>query len=101
MGPELELLLESCKSEHTKKQYVFCIKKYFDFLGNGNGNGNGNFKLPKDTKEIEDKIRDYIIFLEKRFLKFAQVDQKRVLHLFSGKSKMGFRGTLMRCHLFY
>jgi hypothetical protein len=31
----------------------------------------------------------YPKFFEKRFLKFAQVDDKNVLHLFCGKSKMG------------
>jgi hypothetical protein len=43
---------------------VFCIKKYFDFLdtGKGKGKGNGKGKLPKDRKEIEDKIIEYIIF---------------------------------------
>jgi hypothetical protein len=33
----------------------------------------------------------YPKFFEKRFLKFSGVDRKRVLHLFSGKSRMGLR----------
>lgn len=36
----------------------------------------------------------YPKYFEKRFLKFAQIESKRVLHLFSGKSKMGFRVDL-------
>jgi integrase len=75
MTPELELLLESCKSEHTKKHYVFAIQKYFDFLDNGKGKGKnkGNFKLPKDRKEIEDKIIEYIIFLKKKGMSYCGI----------------------------
>ena len=72
MTPELELLLESCKSEDTKKQYAFCIKKYFDFL---DGKDKGNFKLPKDRnrKEIEDNIIEYIIFLKKQGMSYCGI----------------------------
>lgn len=37
---ELELLLESCRSDFTKQQYAYRMQKYFDFVG----------KLPK-TKD--------------------------------------------------
>lgn len=71
MTPELELLLESCKSEHTKKQYAFCIKKYFDFLYSSNGKDNCKLgKLPKDGKEIENKIIEYIVTLKKEGMSY-------------------------------
>jgi integrase len=70
LTPELELLLESCKSEHTKKHYVFAIKKYFEFL---DGKGKGNYKLPKDRKEIEDNIIEYIIFLKKKGMSYCGI----------------------------
>lgn len=58
LNPELELLLESCKSEHTKKQYSYSLKKFFNFVG-------GQDKLPNDRKEIEDKIIEFIVSLKK------------------------------------
>jgi len=57
---ELRLLLESCRSKETREQYAFCIKKYFNFVG----------QLPKDRKEIEDKIIEYIISLKKEGMSY-------------------------------
>jgi len=67
--PELELLLESCKSEQTRKQYVFCIKKYFHFVGDN---------LPKERKQIEDKIIEYIIFLKKQGMSYCGISNYTV-----------------------
>jgi len=53
---ELKLFLESCRSEETKKHYTFCIKKYFDFIGNVTFD---------NRKSIEDKIIEFIISLKK------------------------------------
>ena len=51
---EVKLFLESIKSEDTKKQYTYCLKKFFDFVG-------GEGELPNDRKEIENKIIEYRI----------------------------------------
>ena len=51
---EVKLFLESIKSEDTKKQYTYCLKKLFDFVG-------GEGELPNDRKEIENKIIKYRI----------------------------------------
>jgi hypothetical protein len=48
---EVKLFLESIKGEYKKKQYTFCLEKYFDFLDKGKG----KCKLPKDRKEIEER----------------------------------------------
>jgi len=53
---ELQLLLDSCRSDSTKKQYAFHMKKYFDFVGH----------LPKGKDQIEQKMLDYILFLKKQ-----------------------------------
>ncbi|MDW0323618.1 MAG: hypothetical protein QN632_09185, partial [Nitrososphaeraceae archaeon] len=53
---ELQLLLDSCRSDCTKKQYAFLMKKYFDFVG----------ELPKGKEQIEKKILDYISYLKKQ-----------------------------------
>ena len=50
---------------------MFAIKKYFAFLSSGKGKG--NFKLPKDRKEIEDKIIEYIIFLKKKGMSYCGI----------------------------
>lgn len=63
LNPELELLLESCKSEHTKKQYSYSLKKFFNFVG-------GQDKLPNDRKEIEDKIIKFIVSLKKEGMSY-------------------------------
>ena len=53
---ELELLLESCRSDFTKQQYAYHMQKYFDFVG----------KLPKGKKQVEEKILGYIAYLKKQ-----------------------------------
>ena len=55
---ELELLLDSCRSEITKQHYEYRMQKYFDFVG-------GPSKLPKGKKQIEAKILEYIAHLKK------------------------------------
>jgi hypothetical protein len=59
---EVKLFLESIKIEFTKKQYTFCLKKYFDFLDKGKG----KCMLPKDRKEIEDKLIEFMVSLKKK-----------------------------------
>ena len=54
---ELELLLDSCRSDFTKQQYAYRMQKYFDFVGG---------KLPKTKKAIEQKILEYIAYLKKQ-----------------------------------
>jgi hypothetical protein len=44
---EVELFLESCRSEETKKQYNTYLKKYFEFAGEK------SFEF-EDRKAIED-----------------------------------------------
>ena|GEM_PF-900831 len=53
---ELKLFLESCRSEETKQHYSFCLKKYFNFVGELSFN---------NRKAIEDKIIEFIISLKK------------------------------------
>jgi integrase len=60
---QIKLFLESIKSEDTKKQYTYCLKKFFDFVGSEG-------ELPKDRKEIENKIIEYIIFLKKEGMSY-------------------------------
>ena len=48
---------------------LFCIKKYFDFVGH---------ELPKDRKEIEDKIIEYIIFLKKEGMSYCGISNYTV-----------------------
>jgi site-specific recombinase XerD len=61
---ELKLLLESCRSEETKKTYAFGLKKYFEFVGK---------ELPKATKDIENKIIEYIIYLKKEGMSYQGI----------------------------
>ena len=63
---ELKLLLESCRSEETKKTYAFGLQKYFAFVG-------GEHKLPKATKDIENKIIEYIIYLKKEGMSYQGI----------------------------
>jgi hypothetical protein len=63
---ELKLLLESCRSEETKKTYAFGLQKYFKFVG-------GEHKLPKGTKNIENKIIEYIIYLKKEGMSYQGI----------------------------
>jgi len=56
---ELELFLESCKSEETKKQYSTYLKKWINFTG-------GLSFDNQDRKVIEDKIIQYIVYLKKQ-----------------------------------
>jgi hypothetical protein len=60
---EVKLFLESIKSDDTKKQYTYALKKFFDFVGSEGG-------LPNDRKEIEKKIIEYIIFLKKEGMSY-------------------------------
>lgn len=57
----LELFLESCRSQSTKEQYSYFIKKWFDFAGNPQG------------KEIQDKIIAYILELKKQGKNYASI----------------------------
>jgi site-specific recombinase XerD len=61
---QVKLFLESIKSDDTTKQYVFCLKKFFDFVGH---------EPPKDRKEIENKIIEYIIFLKKKGMSYCGI----------------------------
>jgi integrase len=57
---EVELFLESCRSEETRKQYNTYLKKWLTFVG---------LELSFDNinrKAIEDKIIEYIIYLKKQ-----------------------------------
>ena len=63
---ELKLLLESCRSEETKKTYAYGLQKYFAFVG-------GEGQLPKGTKEIESKIIEYIIYLKKEGMSYQGI----------------------------
>lgn len=58
---QLELFLDSIRSPETKQQYAFCIKKYFNFIGS---------EIPKERKEIEDKVIQYIIHLKKEGMSY-------------------------------
>jgi Phage integrase, N-terminal SAM-like domain len=59
-GQELELFLESCRSEETKKHYSICLRKYLNFAGEGKL----SFNDP-NPKSIEEKIIEFIISLKK------------------------------------
>ncbi|MGC1263871.1 MAG: hypothetical protein WA932_07895, partial [Nitrososphaeraceae archaeon] len=54
---ELELLLESCRSDFTKQQYAYRMQKYFDFARG---------KLPKGKSQVENMILKYIAYLKKQ-----------------------------------
>lgn len=56
---EVELFLESCRSEETKKQYITHLKKWFNFIGSELSFDNSN------RKKIEDEIIKYIVYLKK------------------------------------
>jgi hypothetical protein len=43
---ELELFLESCRSESTKEQYAYLIKRRFDFAG---------IPAPTDPQDIQNE----------------------------------------------
>ena len=58
----LSLFLESCRSESTKEQYAYLIRKWFDFAG-----------YPTDSKDIQDKIIAYIIHLKKEGKSYASI----------------------------
>ena len=59
---EVKLFVESIKSEYRKKQYTFLSQEiYFDFLDKCKA----KCKLPKDRKEREDKIIEFIVPLKK------------------------------------
>jgi len=53
---QVKLFLESIKSEDTKKQYTYCLKKFFDFVGR---------ELLNDRKEIENNIILLLVMLHK------------------------------------
>ncbi len=57
---ELELFLESCRSEETKKHYSVCLRRYLNFVGEGKL----SFNNP-NPKSIEEKIIEFIISLKK------------------------------------
>jgi integrase len=57
---EVELFLETCKSEETKKQYKTYLKKWFTFIGLQLSFDNNN------RKATEDKIIEYIVSLKKQ-----------------------------------
>ena len=54
---ELELLLDSCRSDFTKQQYAYRMQKYFDFARG---------KLPKGKSQVENMILKYIAYLKKQ-----------------------------------
>jgi integrase len=56
---QVQLFLESCRSEETKKQYSIYLKKYFEFAGEK------SLEF-ESRKAIEDKLIEYIIFLKKQ-----------------------------------
>jgi integrase len=60
MIKELELFLESCRSEETRKQYSTYLKKWFNFVGD-----DLSFDI-NNRKAIEDKIIEYIVYLKKQ-----------------------------------
>ena len=64
---EVEILLESIKSEVTKKQYEYIIKKWIEFIGEDNVFCDNNPRL------IEAKIIEYLIQLKKTDLSSAAI----------------------------
>ena len=64
---EVEILLESIKSEVTKKQYEYFIKKWIEFIGEENVFCDNNPRL------IEAKIIEYLIQLKKTNLSSAAI----------------------------
>jgi site-specific recombinase XerD len=60
---QVKLFLESIKSEDTKKQYTYSLKKFFDFVGSEG-------ELLNDRKEIENKIIEYVVFLKKEGMSY-------------------------------
>ena len=52
---QLNLFLESIKSEETRRKYSLYLDKYFEFAGS-----------PTQPKQIESKIIEFIIFLKKQ-----------------------------------
>lgn len=54
---KLELFLESCRSESTKEQYTYLIKRWFDFAG---------FPAPTDPQDIQNKIIEYVLEMKKQ-----------------------------------
>lgn len=56
---ELDLLLDSCRSEFTKNQYACFMEKYIKFVGNNDIFCRNNPRL------IEAKIIEYINLLKK------------------------------------
>ncbi|TLX66845.1 MAG: hypothetical protein E6L03_08440, partial [Thaumarchaeota archaeon] len=63
----LELFEQSIKSEYTKKVYLACLKKYFEFPGSR------KLISATDTKKIEDQITDFITSMKKQGKSFAAI----------------------------
>jgi len=63
----LELFEQCIKSEYTKKVYLACLKKYFEFPGSR------KLISATDTRKIEDQITDFITSMKKQGKSFAAI----------------------------
>jgi len=63
----LELFVQSIKSEYTAKVYKTCLKKYFEFPESS------KFIDATDTRKIEDHITDFITSMKKEGKSFSAI----------------------------
>lgn len=63
----LESFEQSIKSEYTRRVYITCLKKYFQFPGSS------KFINATDTKKIEDHITDFITCMKKEGKSFRAI----------------------------
>lgn len=64
---QIKLFEQSIRSEYTKKVYMTCLRKYFEFPGLSKS------KASMDSRKIEDHIIDFIISLKKQGKGFAAI----------------------------
>ena len=57
---QIKLFDQSIRSEHTKKVYLFCLRKYFEFPATE------KFLVETDAKKIEDNVINFVIYLKKQ-----------------------------------
>jgi integrase len=63
----LDLFEQSIRSEYTRKVYMTCLKKYFEFPGSG------KFINATDTRKIEDHITDFITSMKKEGKSYSAI----------------------------
>lgn len=65
---KINLFEQSIRSEQTKKVYMTCLGKYFEFPGSS------KIDATMDSRKIEDHIIDFVISLKKQGKGFSAIN---------------------------